>query len=46
VHPKHHTNKQNSSHISIVAIHLFSNETLLMAVTLFTVLLNKNTFFF
>ena len=33
-------------YVSVIAIYLLSNKTLLMAVPLFTVLLNNVTFFF
>jgi len=49
VHPKHHTDKENSSqlhYVSIIAIYLLSNKTSLMALPSFTVLLNNYTFFF
>ena len=53
MHPKHHTDKYWQTefkpatlrYVSVIAVYLLANETLLMAVPLFTVLLNNYTFF-
>jgi len=52
VHPKHRTDKQNSSQLRYVTLaslpftYLLPNETLLTALPLFTVQLHNYTFFF